>query len=196
MKKLLLIIFSIFVSFQSLAETPTDFVQTLSDQIITNVLKSTDTQEEKTKRFEEYFLSALDVQTIGKNVLGRHWKSATEEERKAFLDAFTDMALKSWADRFNMYTGQEISFTNETPAQGKNQVFVNSFIQDDPNPISVIWRVSNKNNEYKIVDIVVEGVSMTLSYRNEYDSFLRDKGLPELSEQLKKQAEQFTSKTK
>jgi len=196
MKKLLLIIFSIFVSFQSLAETPTDFVQTLSDQIITNVLKSTDTQEEKTKRFEEYFLSALDVQTIGKNVLGRHWKSATEEERKAFLDAFTDMALKSWADRFNMYTGQEISFTNETPAQGKNQVFVNSFIQDDPNPISVIWRVSNKNNEYKIVDIVVEGVSMTLSYRNEYDSFLRDKSLPELSEQLKKQAEQFTSKTK
>ena len=194
MKKLLLSILFLCFPFQSFAETPTDFIRTLSDQIITNVLKTADTQEEKTKRFEGYFLSALDVQTIGKNVLGRHWKNATEEERKDFLNAFTDMALKSWADRFNMYTGQEISFTNETPAQGKNQVFVNSFIQDDPNPISVIWRVSNKNGEYKIVDIVVEGVSMTLSYRNEYDSFLRDKSLPELSEQLKKQAEQFVSK--
>lgn len=196
MKKLFLSILFLCISFQALAETPTEFVQTLSDQIITNVLKTTDSQEEKTKRFENYFLTALDVQTIGKNVLGRHWKAATEEERKDFLDAFTDMAVKSWADRFNMYTGQEISFTNETPAQGKNQVFVNSFIQDDPNPISVIWRVSNKNGEYKIVDIVVEGVSMTLSYRNEYDSFLRDKKLPELSEQLRKQAEQFVSKEK
>ena len=193
MKRLFLTVLSIFISFQALAETPTDFIQTLSDQIITNVLKSDDTQEEKTKRFETYFLSAIDLQTIGKNVLGRHWKSATEEERNTFLDAFTDMVLKSWADRFDMYTGQEISFTNETPAQGKNQVFVNSFIQNDP--ISVIWRVSNKNGEHKIVDIVVEGVSMTLSYRNEYDSFLRDKSLSELSEQLKQQAEQFTSKS-
>ena len=196
MKKLFLSILFLCISFQALAETPTDFIRTLSDQIITNVLKTKDSQEEKTKRFEEYFLTALDVQTIGKNVLARHWKTATEEERKDFLDAFTDMALKSWADKFNMYTGQEITFTNETPAQGKNQVFVNSFIQDDPNPVSVIWRVSNKNGEYKIVDIIVEGVSMTLSYRNEYDSFLRDKTLPELSEQLKKQAGQFVSKAK
>ena len=60
MKKLFLIIFSVFVSFSSLAKTPTEFVQTLSDQIITNVLKSEDSQEEKTKRFENYFLSALD----------------------------------------------------------------------------------------------------------------------------------------
>lgn len=172
----------------------TQFVHQLTDEIITNVLKSKDTQEKKTQRFEKYFLKALDTQTIGKFVLGRYWRTASPEERKDFIAAFTDMALKSWADRFNLYTGQTIVFHGERPAEGENQVYVDSAIQNEPNPVQVIWRVTEKNGEYKIVDIIIEGVSMALSYRNEYTSFLQNKSLPELTQALQKQADSFVIK--
>ncbi len=195
MKKILLFICSflfLITTVQAEEKSSVEFVKNLTDEVITNVLKSNDTQEQKTERFEKYFLKALDTQNIGKFVLGRYVRSTTKEDQKAFIQAFTNMALKSWADKFNLYTGQELQFQGERPAEGKNQVYVDSLILNEPNPVQVIWRLREKNGEYKIVDIIVEGVSMALSYRNEYTAFLQTHTLPELTEQLQKQADSFT----
>ena len=54
----------------------------------------------------------------------------------------------------------------------QNQIYVDSKINDNP-PIEVIWRLRQKDGSYKIVDIVVEDVSMVMSYRNEYTAFLQ-----------------------
>ena len=172
------------------------FVKNLTDEVITNVLKSSDTQEQKTERFEKYFLKALDTQNIGKFVLGRYIRTTSKEEQAEFIKAFTNMALKSWADKFNLYTGQELTFSGERPAEGKNQVYVDSLIQNEPNPVQVIWRLREKNGEYKIVDIIVEGVSMSLSYRNEYTAFLQNHTLAELTQKLNEQAKTFTPSKK
>jgi len=197
MKKTLLLFLGLF--FTSLPAKAVDtkainFVEKLANTIITDVLKSTDTAEKKTERFEKHFLEALDTQSIGKFVLGRYWRTASHTEREQFLDAFTDMALKSWADKFDMYNGQEIIFIDARPAEGENQVYVNSQIKNDPNPVEVIWRVRNKNGTYKIVDIIIEGVSMVLSYRNEYTAYLQNHSLSELTERLKAQASSFGKK--
>lgn len=167
------------------------FVKTMTDEIITNVLKSSDTQELKTERFEKYFLNALDTKSIGKFVLGKHARKISDEELKKFTLAFTTMALKSWADKFSLYTGQSITFQGERPAEGKNQVYVDSLIQNGANPVQVIWRLKVKNEDYKIVDIVIEGVSMVLTYRDEYASFLDSHTLEELIQKLNSQAETF-----
>ena len=197
MKKTLLLFLGLFLT--SLLAKAVDtkainFVEKLANTIITDVLKSTDTTEKKTERFEKHFLEALDTQSIGKFVLGRYWRTASHTEREQFLDAFTDMALKSWADKFDMYNGQEIIFIDARPAEGENQVYVNSQIKNDPNPVEVIWRVRNKNGTYKIVDIIIEGVSMVLSYRNEYTAYLQNHSLSELTERLKAQASSFGKK--
>ena len=197
MKKTLLLFLGLFLT--SLLAKAVDtkainFVEKLANTIITDVLKSTDTTEKKTERFEKHFLEALDTQSIGKFVLGRYWRTASHTEREQFLDAFTDMALKSWADKFDMYNGQEIIFIDARPAEGENQVYVNSQIKNDPNPVEVIWRVRNKNGTYKIVDIIIEGVSMVLSYRNEYMAYLQNHSLSELTERLKAQASSFGKK--
>ena len=197
MKKTLLLFLGLFLTSLPAKAVDTkaiNFVEKLANTIITDVLKSTDTTEKKTERFEKHFLEALDTQSIGKFALGRYWRTASHTEREQFLDAFTDMALKSWADKFDMYNGQEIIFIDARPAEGENQVYVNSQIKNDPNPVEVIWRVRNKNGTYKIVDIIIEGVSMVLSYRNEYTAYLQNHSLLELTERLKAQASSFGKK--
>ncbi len=199
MKKLFLIVCALFLQAASVyAEDKPSvvFVKNLTDEVITNVLKSKDTQQQKTERFEKYFLKALDTQNIGKFVLGRYVRTTSKEDQQAFIKAFTDMALKSWADKFNLYTGQQLTFQGERPAEGKNQVYVDSLIQNDPNPVQVIWRLREKNGEYKIVDIIVEGVSMALSYRNEYTAYLQNHTLPELTQKLTEQADAFVPSKK
>ncbi len=167
------------------------FVNQLTDKIITNVLTSNKSDEEKLALFKADFQEALDLKAIGQFVLGVYWRSATPADRDAFLTAFMDFTTKSWAGRFNMYNGQKIVFTGTRNAQ-KNQLYVDSQIQNNP-PVEVIWRLREKNGTFKIVDIIVEGVSMAMSYRNEYSAFLQQNGgkLPTLTAELNRKAAAF-----
>lgn len=174
MKKILSFVCGVLLAVSVQAAEPSImFVNHLTDDIITNVLQSNDTQEQKFTRFKTAFEKALDMKSIGQFVLGIYWRKATPEERQAFLNAFIDFTTKTWADRFDLYTGQQIVFSGSRNAEGKNQLYVDSTIENNP-PVQVIWRLKQtKSGDFKIIDIIVEGVSMAMSYRNEYSAFLQ-----------------------
>ncbi len=160
--------------FASADEKAVLFVKELTDNIITNVLESKENQEKKEADFKKYFTQALDLPSIGRFVLGRYWKSADKQQRDDFIQIFMDATTKSWADRFNLYTGQQLEFLgsrfmNDNP----NQIYVDSKIMDKKSPVEVIWRLQKKQDSYKIIDIIIENVSMALTYRNEYNAFLQ-----------------------
>lgn len=167
------------------------FVSDLADKVIKEVITSPKTPEEKLRLFQNDFQQALDLKNIGQFVLGVYWKKATPAQREAFLKEFTDFTTKTWTDRFNMYDGQQFSFSGTRDA-GKAQVYVDSNVSTNP-PISVIWRLRQKDGVYRIIDIIVEGVSMAMSYRNEYTAFLQKNGgnLDALTKELKDKSEHF-----
>lgn len=174
------------------AENPAiDFVNQLADNVINNILTADVSRDEKMTRFQAEFTRALDLKNIGQFVLGVYWRKATEEEREAFLTAFMDFTTKTWADRFDLYQGQKIVFTGVRNAE-RNQLYVDSTIQNNP-PVEVIWRLKQKDDSYRIIDIIVEGVSMAMSYRNEYSAFLQthDGSVAELAEELKAKSDNF-----
>ncbi len=194
MKKILTLIIGLLMYSTSVcadSQKAVTFVETLANDMIIDVLAADKPMTEKLNLFQSKFHQALDLKSIGQFVLGVYWRKTTPAEREAFIEAFMDFSTKSWADKFNMYNGQQIVFTGSRPAQ-KDQLYVDSVIQNNP-PVEVIWRVREKNNEYKIVDIVVEGVSMAMSYRNEYASFLqKNKGdVAKLTQELNQKSQAF-----
>ena len=162
-----------------------EFVQKTADDVITNVLTTKDSEAVKAKKFEDTFIKALDIPYIAKFVLGRYWKTASHTDKTDFVEAFKIMLIRSWSEKFALYKGQKIEFFDVTPAPNKNQYFVNSKIQDGANPIVVLWRLLDKDGQYKIIDVVIEGVHMATSYRNEYTAYLQNHTLEELIEALK-----------
>ncbi|MBQ7413098.1 MAG: ABC transporter substrate-binding protein [Alphaproteobacteria bacterium] len=193
MKKLYAVILGLlFVPVMALAENPAiDFVNNTADKVINEILTADVSRDEKIERFRETFTNALDLKNIGQFVLGVHWRKASPEDREAFLNAFMDFTTKTWADRFDSYQGQKIVFTGVRNAE-KNQFYVDSTIQNNP-PVEVIWRLKQKDNSYRIIDIIVEGVSMAMSYRNEYSSFLQkhDGKVSVLTAELKQKSDNF-----
>ena len=118
-------------------------------------------------------------------------KKTAEDDRTAFLNAFTDLTVKTWADRFNLYTGQQIVFQGTRNAE-RGQIYVDSVIQDKQ-PVEVIWRLRPSKDSYKIVDIIVEGVSMAATYRNDYRAFLQQNAnsVPALTAELERKSREF-----
>lgn len=168
------------------------FVDNLTEKIITNVLEKEGSKDNKLPTFRRDFIGALDTKNIGQFVLGVYWKKATPEEREKFLTAFIEFATLTWADRFDTYNGQKIVFTGARNAD-KNQFYVDSIIQNNP-PVEVVWRVKQKKDGYKIIDIIIAGVSMVMSYRNEYSSFLQahNGSVNELTQELQEKSKNFT----
>lgn len=193
MKKLWALVLGLcVVSLTARAENPAiDFVNNLADDVITNILTADVSREEKLDRFRTKFTRALDLKNIGQFVLGVYWRKSGPVEREAFLEAFMDFTTKTWADRFGLYQGQKIVFSGVRNAE-RNQLYVDSTIQNNP-PVEVVWRLKQKDDSYRIIDIIVEGVSMAMSYRNEYNSFLQthNGNLAELTNELKQKSETF-----
>ena len=197
MKKLVLFLAVMLSAFSAWAEDPAiSFVDQLADQILTEVVTADKDQAEKERLFHDTFTKAVDLKGVGQFVLGTAWKKATEDEREAFLNAFTDLTVKTWADRFNMYTGQQIVFQGTRNAE-RGQIYVDSVIQDKQ-PVEVIWRLRPSKESYKIVDIVVEGVSMASTYRNDYRAFLQQNAnsVEALTKELQRKSESFQPENK
>ena len=152
-----------------------EFIKNTTSEGIEQIINADISQQEKDKRFYKLLNGALDLDFIGQFVLGRNWKTATEQQRKDFITVYRDLNIATWSKRFNEFKGKTFVFKGTTPSSSKGQVFVNSEVpMDQGAPAKVLWRVREKNGNYKIVDIVIEGVSLAQASRSEYTSFIKN----------------------
>lgn len=164
---------------QARAESSSDaavFVTRLADDAIATMAATGIGEAERMERFRTLFISAFDLPEIGRFVLGRHWRAATPEQQQEFLTLFEEISVLTWGKRFRDYNGETLEIAN-VAKDGDRGMFVDSRI-NRPNapPIPVTWRLRQPNGGYKIVDIVVEGVSMAITHRSDYSSVMQSSG--------------------
>lgn len=169
------------------------FVKKVTNEGIEDIINANVSQQEKDKRFEKLFNEALDLDFIGKFVLGRAWRTATPQQRTSFIAVYRELNIKTWSKRFDEFKGRSFVFKGTTPSNSKNQIFVNSTVaMDQGEPAKVVWRVKQNGNTFKIVDIIIENVSLAITARNEYSGFLKNNGgnVDTLINDLKKKVNQ------
>lgn len=151
------------------------FVKNVTSEGIEDIINANVSQAEKDARFAKLFNQALDLDFIGQFVLGRNWRTATPEQRKEFIKVYRQLNVSTWSKRFDEFKGKVFIFSGTTPSNSKGQIFVNSSVpMDQGEPAKVVWRVREKNGQFKIVDIVIENVSLAITARNEYTSFIKN----------------------
>lgn len=171
------------------------FIESLADKAIAALTESSVSREERKGRFRVLLNEHFAVDTIGRFVLGRYWNDATESEQKEYLDLFETLIVITYVDRFNNYSGEKLTVDGTVPATG-GDLLVNSRITRPAggDPLEVGWRVRSRNGQFKIVDVIVAGVSMGQTQRSEFSSVIRRSGgkleglLAKLREDLKKGA--------
>ena len=131
---------------------------------------------EKEKRFRKILDNNFDMQTIGRFVMGRNWKVATEQQRKEYQKLFEDLVVKVYSARFDEYQGEDFAVENYQ-STGKSDYMVTSYIVPaNGSKVKVDWRVRNKNGTPRVIDIIIEGVSMTVTQRSEFASVIQRGG--------------------
>lgn len=181
MRKFLAILFGVFFVSQAASSAEIDalkaekFIKNLTDTGIEEIINSDVSEEEKDQRFEKLFNENLDLDFIGRFVLGRYWRTATAEERKEFINVYRELNIKTWSGRFDEFKGKEFVFKGTSPSSSSGQIFVNTEVpMDQGAPAKVVWRVKESKGQFKVVDIIIENVSLAITARNEYTAYIKN----------------------
>ncbi len=156
-------------------KTPTgQFVQNLGDTVIAIVADKKITPDQRTEKFREILRTSFDLQTIGRFVIGRTWNTATPDQQQEYMRLFQELVIKNYGSQMSLYTGEGFQVVN-TRIESEKDTVVNSQIThpDGSQPTLVDWRVRLRDGKLGIIDVVVEGVSLSVTQRQEYASVIQ-----------------------
>lgn len=182
----------------SLADSNSDataFIQGLSDQAIASLTAPGISRAERETRARVLLNDNFAVPTIGQFVLGRYWRTASAEERAEYLRLFEQLIVVTYVDRFSRYSGERLRVINALSDTESGDVTVNSEITRPAGaPVQVGWRVRRVPPSFKIVDVIVEGVSMGQTQRSDFASVIRNNGgtLTALLDEMRRRVQQPT----
>lgn len=154
-----------------------NFVRELADKAIESLAVEKITEKQRTKNFQRLFREYFDISVIGRYVLGRHWRKATQGERTEFLSLFENLIVTTYIKKFRKYTGESLIISGATSRNHRMAIVHSRILLGSGTPaIRVDWRVDFPDGSYKVTDLVVEGVSMVQTQRSEFSSVIRRNG--------------------
>lgn len=169
-------------SFEKEAE---QLVQSTTDNAKKIILDSNIKINDKKKKIEAIALDVVDVDGLGRFTLGSSRKDLSETQLKKYTEIFRVFFAKNISSRLQNYSDQNIKVTGSKKISD-NYVLVNSKMvsKKDNQEIKIDWRVFNINNKLVIRDLVVEGLSLAKTQREEFASILASKGFDGLMANL------------
>lgn len=165
---------------------PVAFLEGLNNEITAKVAAPGLTDDERQQNFRALLLQVFSLDEICQQVLGRYGRAAAPQERQEFRQLFEDMLVLTWGRRFRQYTGHGIRFGDALPIANGDVVVHSEIEGSDHQPVAVDWHLRMAGDSYRLLDIKAEGASMLLTYRSEYQSILRNNGMPGLNDILRK----------
>jgi phospholipid transport system substrate-binding protein len=154
------------------------FISDLTDKAISGLTKRELPPEERAAEFRKIFTTNFDVPAIGRFALGRYWRTASEEEKAEYLKLFEDFIVGTYSARFGDYSGEKIKI-NGTRLGDEGEVTVYTELQRANNagpPYKVDWRLRREGSTFKIFDIIAEGISMSVTQRDDFSAAIQRSG--------------------
>ena len=167
------------------------FIQSLGDQAVASLRDNVDSPfEEREAAFREVMVRGFDIPIVGRFVLGRHWRTATKEQRREYMAIFVDFIVRVYASRFDSYGGELFTARSVIDDESGDKIVRAQIVRPSGgDPIGVDFRVRMRDEGYKVIDVSVEGISMLHTHRVEFASVVNRKGIDGLLSDLRARVE-------
>lgn len=153
----------------------TDEAQDLTRQVLSEMREFAESDlplEGKIAAFQDAMNRYSDMPSIARYSLGVTWRQATDAQQQGFVDVFDDYLAQKYGQQFNRFDGQEMIVTNALDAGRRGIVVTSEVLQPGEPSVIVEWQFSDRSGEALLVDIIVEGISLLATERQEIASKL------------------------
>lgn len=127
----------------------------------------------------------LDRERTAQWVLGANWRTATPAQREQFIAEFSDLLLRTYGTALRQYDSEKLNYLPAQVPAGADRVTVRTeIIRPDGPKVSVDYLLTNRSGEWKVYDVIIENVSLVVTYRSEYSAIIKRDGMDGLLKQL------------
>jgi phospholipid transport system substrate-binding protein len=169
------------------AGVPTEQVRQTADQVLSVLqdsrLKSADKQKERREQIRQIIAGRFDFGEMAKRSLGSNWQKANNDEQRQFVELFTELLEKSYADQIESYDGEKIVYGRESVSQDQADVDT-KIVTKKGEQISINYKLRSAGNDWKVYDVVIENISLVNNFRSQFNRILANASFAELLKKL------------
>ena len=168
---------------------PDELVKKVTEEVLTAVkgdkqLAAGDKQK-AIKLAEEKVLPYIDFEAATRLAVGRAWREASAEQKQKLTTEFRNMLVRTYSNAISAYEGQTMKVQPVHMKADETDVTVhNQYVRPGQKPVQLDYQMHKTAQGWKIYDISVEGVSLVLTYRSEFDAVVKQQGVDGLIKRL------------
>jgi phospholipid transport system substrate-binding protein len=175
------------------AGAPTDSMKATIDEVLRIIrekeLKQPGKADERRQQLEKVVGARFDYQEMSRRALGAQWNTLSDQEKQEFVGLFRTLLTNSYADKIEMYSGEDVQYLNERTE--KDYAEVRTKVLSGKTEIPLDYRLINKAEDWRVYDVVVDGVSLVNNYRGQFTKILRASSYSDLVDQLRKKSDKL-----
>lgn len=175
------------------AGPPTDSMKATIDEVLRLVrekeLKQPEKAEERRNLLEKVVAARFDYAEMSRRALGAPWNQLTPQQKQEFVELFQTLLTNSYADKVETYSGEGVQYLNERTE--KEYAEVRTKVLSGKTEIPLDYRLINKANDWRVYDVIVDGVSLVNNYRGQFSKILRASSYSDLVDQLRKKTDKL-----
>lgn len=172
-----------------------DFVQDMGQEVLGVLKDQKKTFTEKKAVLRTLFTETVDTNWIARFVLGPTWKTATPEQKSRYTELYRTYLTETYISKFENDSDSkvtDIKILNIKDAPANAFTAHTSIIQSDGETVAVDYLLKEKDGTFKVIDIIIEGVSLLATHRNEFNTLAASGGM----EGVIKKLQELTSQQK
>jgi phospholipid transport system substrate-binding protein len=170
------------------ANGPREVVQQASDEMLSALRANQASLEQNPEAIYELvwdiLLPHFDFQRMSQWVMGPHWRQASPAQREEFVDRFRTLLVNTYGKALLDYSNEDVVFPDAPPPSGDDVTVRSEVTQTGSAPIPITYRLHNRDGNWKVYDVTVEGVSLVTNYRSQIDSLVRREGIEGMLQKL------------
>ena len=177
----------------AMAGGATEAMKHTIDEVLTTIqdkeLKQPGRSEERRQRLEKIVGDRFDYQEMSKRSLGAPWNTLSDKDKQEFVALFQTLLTNSYADKIESYSGEGVKYINERTENDYAEVRTKVLTGKVEIPLD--YRLLNKGGDWRVYDVVVDGVSLVNNYRGQFSKILRSSTYADLVDQLRKKSDKI-----
>jgi phospholipid transport system substrate-binding protein len=142
-------------------------------------------------QLEPVIKASFDMPFISKTVLGKHWGAFNDGQRLKFVETFTKLGIATYAANFDSYSGERFKVISEKEVSGGRILVRTHLIKSDGGKVQLDYLLHRTDSEWRVINVIAEGVSDLALKRADYSNFLKNKSLEALIAKLNEKIAQY-----
>ena len=171
------LVFCVFTSpVHAAAKDAENFIRQMGNKAFASLSEGGISDDQRTERFKALLEEAFDLPRIARFTLGRYWRVATDDEKSEYVALFEKFIILAYATRFQDLSGKKFMVLQSRDISANQSLVLSEIVIPNQPAVKINWRVRSKEEKHKITDVMVEGISMSVTQRDEFVSVIRQTG--------------------